>query len=195
MSSTELTAAARPAHRPIVFPPEVIWPPILEALANGLSLSEVLRCPGMPSMDWCMRQIRDSTELKQRYRDAVESRGAVLADQILELADSKIPDDLDGPSRAAWVGNKRLALDARKWLACRLFPKQYADRMEVETNSYQSISITAAMKRGEARGIEMTERILAEFRKDQGTMQPLDVEARTVDVPDDDDESGDEKNT
>lgn len=196
MPNTELTTTNR-GSRPVVFPPDVIWPPILEALANGLSLVDILKMPGLPSYDWCMYQLRDNPDLKQRYRAAIESRGAVLADQILGLADSKIPEYLDGAERGAWVANKRLQIDARKWLACKLFPKQYGDRVEVEKTSYQSISIVQAMKRGEARGIEM----LREWNEKDA----LDVEPRLVDgpihaasdAPDDDDgnEADEEMNT
>jgi|JI10StandDraft_1071094.scaffolds.fasta_scaffold137544_3 hypothetical protein len=188
---TGLTKRSR--GREVIFPPEVVFPPIFAALSNGLSLVDILKMPGMPSYDWCMYQLRDNPELKQRYRAAIESRGSVLADEILNLADSEIPEYLDGAERGAWVANKRLQIDARKWLACKLFPRQYGDRMEVETTSYQSISITAAMKRGEARGIEM----LREW-SERALDKPLDVEARTADRPihgapdvlDDDDSTG-----
>ena len=62
---------------------------------------------------------RTDDDLANRYARAKEDQADYLADQILQIAD----DDERGSD------HKRLAIDARKWLAGKLRPKAYSDKV------------------------------------------------------------------
>jgi hypothetical protein len=63
------------------------------------------------------------------------------------------PADLDPQLINAWVNRQRLRIDARKWTASKLRPKQWGDRVDVNVTQTQ-ISITTALKDAEARLID-----------------------------------------
>lgn len=127
------------------FHPAQIWPEILERIANGESLASALRKPGMPSYALAKLHLRSDPALREAYDQAVQDRGAFLAEELIELADEPIPEGLDPASRSAWVQNKRVRLDTRKWIASRTFRQLYGDRVEVAVEHNQ-ISITGAIE-------------------------------------------------
>lgn len=140
--------------RPIVFDAESIWPKLLQDIAGGASLTAALqRLRPSPSYWWAKDQLRRHPELRAIYAEACEDRADRLAEQLLELADTPIPEGLDGPGKSAWVQQLRLKVDARKWIACKLKPRQYGDRIDMEVR-HTSISITAALAEAERRVIE-----------------------------------------
>lgn len=126
------------------FEPATIWPEILERIANGESLASALRKPGMPSYALAKLHLRSDPALRQAYSQAVEDRAAFLAEELIELADTPIPDDLDSASRSAWVQHLRVRLDTRKWVASRVYRQVYGDRVDLTVRADQ-ISITGAL--------------------------------------------------
>ena len=139
--------------RPVEFDPALIWPRVLEAIANGQSLSSILRQPGSPSYAWAKAQLRGNDTLRQAYDQAVEDRADRLAEELIELADSPMPPGLDGPRASAWVQQLRLKLDSRKWAASKLRPRVYGDRMEVAVQM-PGISILEALAAARCRVAE-----------------------------------------
>jgi hypothetical protein len=133
------------------FQSDIVWPIILADIANGASLTAALqRLRPSPSYWWAKDQLRRNPELRSRYEEAVEDRADRLAEELLELADSPIPHGLDGPGKSAWVQKLRLQIDTRKWIACKLKPRQYGDRVDLEVK-HTSISISAALAEAEGR--------------------------------------------
>jgi hypothetical protein len=127
------------------------WPVILENIANGSSLTAALkRLTPAPSYWWAKDALRRDPILRARYQEACEDRADHLAEELLELADKPIPHGLDGPGKSAWVQKLRLQVDTRKWIACKLKPRQYGDRVDVEVK-HTSISIVAALAEAERR--------------------------------------------
>jgi hypothetical protein len=129
---------------------EAIWPVILEQIANGHSLSAVLRQPNMPSYGWAKLQLRQNRELRAQYDEAVQDRADVLAEQIEAIADEECPADLDGPSKTAWTARQRLRFDARRWASSKLAPRRYGDRMEIDAPTY-NLDIKALLEKRERR--------------------------------------------
>ncbi len=125
--------------------PEKIWPEILERIANGESLAGALRKPDMPSYALAKIHLRSDPSLREAYDQAVQDRAAFLAEELIELADEPIPEGLDPASRSAWVQNKRVQIDTRKWIASRVYRQVYGDRVEVSVNHTQ-ISINGALE-------------------------------------------------
>jgi hypothetical protein len=141
-----------------------VWIEILEAMANGASMSSVLKREGMPDYSWCTKQIRDDPELQRAYNQALENRGALLAEQIFELADQPMPKGLDPRELSAWVQKLKLQVDARRWASSRLLPKVYGDRLDMSVTT-TSISITQALQEADKRLVSMEARIVSEFKE------------------------------
>lgn len=130
-----------------------VWSALLPLIASGASLPAALRQlpEPRPSLWWAKMAVRDDPDLAEQYRDAMELRADALADEIAALADEPIPPTLRGSDAAAWVQQQRLRVDAKKWLACKLFPRRWGDRMELSVDVAQRISITAALEAAQRR--------------------------------------------
>jgi hypothetical protein len=127
------------------FDPTKVWPVILTDIANGVSLASALRKPGMPSYALAKLHLRSDPALREAYDQAVLDRAAFLAEELIEMADTPIPEGLDPVSRSAWVQHLRVRLDTRKWIASRVYRQVYGDRVDVSVNHTQ-ISITKALE-------------------------------------------------
>ena len=73
----------------------------------------------MPSYALAKKHLRETPLLREAYDQAVEDRAALLAEELIELADTPIPEDLDPASRSARVQHLMVRLDTRKWIASR----------------------------------------------------------------------------
>ncbi|MGL6078160.1 hypothetical protein [Methyloversatilis discipulorum] len=133
----------------VKYDPAKIWPEILERIANGESLAAALRKPGMPSYALAKIHLRSDPALREAYDQAIEDRAALLAEELIELADTPIPEGLDPASRSAWVQHLRVRLDTRKWIASRVYRQLYGDRVEVSTQV--QVDLSAAMEAAEKR--------------------------------------------
>jgi hypothetical protein len=137
--------------RPVVFGIEnPCWFEICKQISEGKSLSTALKSDGMPSYRSALMMLQTNLEFRTMYEKAIESRADRLAEEILELADEAIPANLDGPSKSAWVQQKRLQVDTRKWVAAKLKPKVYGDRIDVSVTDTR-ISVSDALKEAKQR--------------------------------------------
>lgn len=129
---------------------EALWDRLLDAVAHGAAFTTALRnCAGAPSYPSAKRMLAADPALNARYRSALEDRADSIVDEMLGLADTQIPDELEGAERGAWIAHLKIRLDTRRYLASKLFPKQYGERLEVGVT--HQISILAALAAGEAR--------------------------------------------
>jgi len=134
-----------------VYDPKTVWPTILEAIANGAALSSAIKFASPPpSYAWAKLQLRTDPALKVAYQQAVEDRADRLAEELMELADTPMPEGLDGPGRSAWVQQMRLRVDVRKWAASKLKPKTYGERLDLSV-SHEPISIIGALEAAKRR--------------------------------------------
>ena len=131
-----------------------VWEYILDQIANGRTLTSIVAEPDMPSYAWCTLQLRNDSQLKDRYAEAVDSRVEFMASEFIDLADSPMPEGLDGTGQSAWVQQLKLKLWARTWVMSKLKPRTFGDRLDVSVIHTQ-ISITEALKQAEARLIDM----------------------------------------
>lgn len=71
------------------------------------------------------------------YAQAREARADKLAEEIISISDDKSADiivDENGNTRtdSEVVARSRLRVDSRKWLASKMLPKKYGDRMNLD---------------------------------------------------------------
>ena len=145
------TAVKRSVGRPVEWEEDnPVWEEVVSRMATGKSLSSVLREPGMPPWATFNRMLRSNEQLRVAYDKAVQDRADKLADEIIELSDAVMPEGLRGSEASAWVQQKRLQVDARKWVASKLKPRTYGDRID-DSVVDQRISVIDAINEAQAR--------------------------------------------
>jgi len=100
---------------------------ICEQVAVGRSLVSITREPGVPSYQTIMEWLKAHPDFEVTYRQARQDQADTLAEEIIAIADG-VKDV--GPADSAKVNAARLRVDARKWVASKLKPKVYGDRVE-----------------------------------------------------------------
>ncbi|QDX22555.1 terminase small subunit protein [Pandoraea pnomenusa] len=122
--------------RPSSFTQE-IGDAICERLANGESLRSICRDEEMPSQPTVFRWIDSHEAFRKQYARAREAQAEFFADQIVSIADDGSNDsyvDDEGNQRTDHdvIARSRLRVDARKWIASKLLPKKYGDKVTNE---------------------------------------------------------------
>lgn len=111
--------------------PKDVADAVLAAMALGSSLRQSCIKHGTTAptfLRWCA----SDTDLAEQYARARTSMIDAIADDTIRLADE--PPERNPMTRAidsGSVAKQRLQVDTRKWLLCKLAPKQYGDRVEV----------------------------------------------------------------
>ncbi|MBP2844577.1 ubiquitin carboxyl-hydrolase [Dickeya oryzae] len=98
---------------------------ICTLLADGESLRDVCRRPGMPNKATVFRWLAENEVFRDQYAKATDVRADVIFDEIIDIADSAEAD-------ASEVAKARLKIDARKWVLSRMAPKKYGERITQE---------------------------------------------------------------
>jgi hypothetical protein len=145
------------AGRPPVYSNEV-WKSIFDRVGGGSSLTTALKETGL-SYTHAYRLMDADPKLAEAYERAKKDRASRLAEEIIELADAPIPEHLQGVEISAWVNQKRLQVDARKWVAAKLHPKVYGDKIDVSVRD-DRISVIDALEAARSRvqiGMDVTD--------------------------------------
>lgn len=145
------------AGRPPVYTAEM-WKGIFDRIGAGASLTTALKEPGI-SYSHAQRLIDADPALTEAYETAKKTRASRLAEEIIELSDAPIPDHLQGVEISAWVNQKRLQVDARKWVAAKLYPRVYGDKIDVSVRD-DRISVIDALEAARSRvqiGMDVTD--------------------------------------
>lgn len=113
---------------------------ICAELAGGKSMRTVCKQDDMPSMDCVFRWLREKPEFNEQYVKAKAESADALVEEMMDIADNGENDWMvrhgkDGEE--SWVVNgehvqrSRLRLDTRKWIASKLKPKKYGDKLDM----------------------------------------------------------------
>lgn len=102
-----------------------------EAMSQGVSLHEFAREVGISVMT-LHRWIHLDEERTLRYVRAQEVRAHYWADEITREAERPVARLPKGGLDPADVALKRLRVDSLKWVASKLAPRHYGDRIEVQ---------------------------------------------------------------
>lgn len=106
--------------------------------------------PDLPSVQTIFKEIENNEDFAKRYARAKEIQAEFLADQIIEIADGSTNDEevdlVTGLPRTNYenIQRSRLRVDARKWIASKLYPKIYGDKLESTVNQKSKITIEGA---------------------------------------------------
>ncbi|ASP92485.1 MULTISPECIES: hypothetical protein [Sinorhizobium] len=129
---------------------------ICERLSNGLSLRAICRHKAMPSKTTVFKWLAQNSEFADQYARAREAQADLLVDEMIELADTpkvgkKTKRTADGKleeTTGDMIEHRRLQIETRKWVAARMRPKKYGDRIDVDqkTTVEAGDSVMALMK-------------------------------------------------
>lgn len=105
---------------------------ILSEFENSSSMAtrEACKKHGISLAIW-NRWLNDDEELVERYARAREAQTELMVNEMVSISDDP---DLDANS-------KRVMIDTRKWIASKLKPKKYGDRLDVNQNIKGNVSI------------------------------------------------------
>lgn len=122
---------------------------ILERIADGEALAAICREDGMPHISTVFDWLSAEPDFADRYARAREQQADKLADEIVSIADEvsvtskSLPGGMEEIALdAVAVARNRLRIDARKWVASKLKPKKYGDKIEHEHGG--KVTIVAA---------------------------------------------------
>lgn len=132
----------KPTGRPSTYTP-AIGEYIAARLADGETLSQICKTPGLPSRQ-CVHQWRmRNPAFADLYARAREIGMESMADDVLAISDDDSGDLLsDGSPNSANVQRSRLMVDTRKFLMAKLAPKVYGDKVEHNVSGTVEHSVT-----------------------------------------------------
>ena len=110
---------------------------ICAELATGRSLRSVCAADNMPSTTTFFVWLGKHHEFREQYARAKEESADALVEDMLSIADDGINDTYTDQQGVQRVDNdvirrSRLRVDTRKWIASKLKPKKYGEKVQQE---------------------------------------------------------------
>lgn len=115
-----------PVGRPSTFSTELAENICLQ-ITQGKSLYSICRQDGMPDMSTVYDWIRKFPDFANRYSQARQDQADTLADEIM-----RISDELEHATDPIQVQAARVRVEARRWIAARLKPSKWGDKVTTE---------------------------------------------------------------
>lgn len=106
---------------------DIIFDTICDRLADGKSLKSICEAEEMPSKATFYNWINNSKDLLDKYTRAKDDASDALADDIQDISDKVLNGEYE-------ANNARVAIDAKKWIASKLKPKKYGDKLDMTSN-------------------------------------------------------------
>jgi hypothetical protein len=93
-------------------------------------------------MSWIWKESPFKDDFLKKYNRAREEQADYLAEEMLEISDEGMNDYIetfkDGSVRVRvndeHISRSRLRVDTRKWIASKLKPKKYGDKIQSEVS-------------------------------------------------------------
>jgi hypothetical protein len=109
---------------------------ICNGLAEGRSLRSICSADNMPHAGTVCRWLAAHAEFREQYARAREAQAETLFDEMLDIADDGRNDtylDENGNKRTDHdvIARSKLRVETRKWMAGKLKPKVYGDKVDV----------------------------------------------------------------
>lgn len=112
---------------------------ICERLSDGESLKSICSADNFPRCSTVFRWIAANETFRDMYARAREAQADVYADEIVHIADTpqvgtKQKLSIHGVETITgdMVEHRRLRIDSRKWIAAKLKPRKYGERLNAE---------------------------------------------------------------
>lgn len=130
---------AQQGGRPPIYSPE-LTAEICARIADGQSIRKICRDESMPAMPTIFFWLREYPEFLEQYNVAKEAQADAMAEDMLDIADT-LPAMTEKGIDSADVAHMRLRIDTRKWIASKLKPKKYGDKIEQEIKGEVGLTV------------------------------------------------------
>lgn len=100
---------------------------ICRRISVGQSLVTISRDPLMPGTTTIRNWILNNKDFKAAYDLARDEQADFYADEIIEIADASY-------RTGEQIQQARLKIDSRKWIASKLKPKRYGEKVDLTTD-------------------------------------------------------------
>lgn len=122
--------------RPSVYT-DAIAAEILERISDGQSLRSICVLDHMPARSTVFKWLSENVSFSDQYAHARDAQADALFEDMLQIADDSSNDvkivGEDGNEREVcnteFVQRSRLRVDTRKWMASKLAPKKYGEKV------------------------------------------------------------------
>lgn len=124
---------------------------ICERIANGESLRAICDDEGLPDKATVFRWLAANEAFRDQYARAREAQADAVFDDILSIADDGRNDWMERKNaddrNIGWVENgeairrSQLRIEARKWMAGKLKPKKYGEKLELSGDADSPLQI------------------------------------------------------
>jgi len=123
--------------RPTKYDRQKVMNVICDRIAEGESLRAICEDIDMPNIDTIMEWLKVDKELAEQYARARERQADFYVEQIINISDNSGKDTVvtkDGIEQVNHeaIQRDRLRVDARKWVASKLAPKKYGEKIQQE---------------------------------------------------------------
>ena len=128
--SEEVTEPKRKQGRPTIYT-QALADEICERLAHGETLRKLVLDEHMPPSGTIYRWLDSNESFREQYAQARVRQADYYAEMII--------DESFGAQDAS-IG--RLRMDALKWASSKIAPKKYGDKIELESNNNQNLTLS-----------------------------------------------------
>ncbi|MND20874.1 hypothetical protein D3C76_47880 [compost metagenome] len=129
---------------------------ICARLADGTSLRTVCKADDMPHVATIFKWMREHPEFNEQYGKAKQEAADALVEEMIDIADDGTNDwmevhDKDGNCTGYKVNGEhvqrsRLRVETRKWIAAKLKPKKYGERIDVDHGVQEDNPLAGLLK-------------------------------------------------
>jgi SpoVK/Ycf46/Vps4 family AAA+-type ATPase len=126
---------------------------ICERIVSGESLRSICRDDAMPAISTVFKWLAKHEDFVDLYARAREAQADTYADEITEIADDGSRDYVQTENGPVidhdHIARSRLRVDARKWIASKLKPRKYGDKLDLDHSGGLSIQVITGVPTGE----------------------------------------------
>lgn len=119
-----------PGGRPTTYTDEIANE-ICERIMNGESLRTITKDDDMPERKTIHNWLSVNEEFLHQYKEARDIQADTYTDEMEDIARDPTID----------VQRARLIVDTRKWVASKLKPKKYGDKLDLDANLTGKLTI------------------------------------------------------
>lgn len=104
---------------------------ICERIADGESLRRICADDDMPNKATVFRWLGADEKLSDQYARARDAQADSLFDDCLSIADQYDASEKTEEGGTDHIQRAKLRIDTRKWMAGKLRPKKYGDKIDL----------------------------------------------------------------
>lgn len=117
-----------------------IFEHVFNQIVEGRALRNILKeDKNMPPAVTFFEWISKDAEKAKQYAYVCELRAEALFDEIIEIADDKSQDiaytEKGETQNTEFIQRSRVRIDARKWIASKLNPKKFGDKLDLTSDN------------------------------------------------------------